>query len=148
MILLLLTLSGLVWSSEPPERPKPPEAVTGQCERNYGITKGSTLPVGFVLPGGTVACSAVVVPLSDYADLLVTEDWATLVAQRYRIDTSELERERDWYKAKLEEANQPVPWMDRPTTQRWFGRVETLATVAVVAVGLGAAYQYGTGRLK
>jgi hypothetical protein len=87
----------------------------------------------------------VAVPLSQFADLLQTEKWAKAVASQYTIQTSALEMERDWYKTKLEEESKPVPFLERPGTQRWFGRLETLVTVGVVAVGLGAAYRYGAG---
>ena len=70
------------------------------------------------------------------------------IGKRYQIDTVELERETDWYKAKLEEANQPVPWMEKPSTQRWFGRMETILVVGVVSVGLASAYSYGAGVTK
>ena len=89
-----------------------------------------------------------VVPLSDYADLLATEKWAKAVAAQYSIDTAALEADRDWYKQKLKEESKPPPFLERPGTQRWFGRLETLVTVGVVAVGLGAAYQYGAGGMK
>ena len=146
MILRLLT--AFAWGSELPERPAPPKVVDGQCKKSYGITEGQPLPSALAVSVNSAVCSAVAVPLSDYADLLATEEWATLVATRYQIDTSDLERERDWYKARLEEASKPPPFMERPTTQRWFGRIETLVTVGVVAVGLGAAYQYGPGGTK
>ena len=51
-------------------------------------------------------------------------------------------------KKKLEEESEPPPFLERPGTQRWFGRLETLVTVGVVAVGLSAAYSYGSGGLK
>jgi len=70
------------------------------------------------------------------------------VSDIYRIDTAELIMERDWYKVRLEEEIKPKPWLERPSTQRWFGRLETLVTVGVVAVGLSAAYQYGSGGFK
>jgi hypothetical protein len=90
----------------------------------------------------------VAVPLSQFSDLLQTEVWGKSVAQQYKVDTAALEMERDWYKAKLEKELEPTPWLERPSTQRWFGRLETLVTVGVVAAGLGAAYQYGSGGFK
>jgi len=131
----------------PIPRPKAPTAIDGQCARNFGINKGRSLPP-LVLNGGVAACSAVGVPLSDHADLLATEKWAEALAARYLLDVAELTHERDWYKAKLEKELEPVPWLERPSTQRWFGRLETLVTVGVVAAGLGAAYQYGSGGFK
>jgi hypothetical protein len=90
----------------------------------------------------------VAVPLSDYADLLATEKWAEAISAQYRVDVTALESEVDWHKKKLEEELQLPPFFERPGTQRWLGRLETLVTVGVVTVGLGAAYQYGAGGFK
>ena len=144
----LCLLSTLAFAADPPMRPELPSPVVGQCDKNYGLNKGPPLPSTLVDESGSATCSAVVVPLSDYADLLATEEWAKLLAKRYQIDTVELERETDWYKTKLEEANQPVPWMEKPSTQRWLGRMETILVVGVDSVGLASAYSYGAGVTK
>jgi len=143
-MLLLLALA----HADPIERPAPPEPVAGECAMVYPITRGQPLPFKLLSPSGSSACSAVAVPLSQYADLLNLEVWGKAVSDRYRIDTAELVRERDWYKARLEEESEPLPFLERPGTQRWFGRLETLVTVGVVAVGLSAAYQYGSGAVR
>tara|TARA_R110000824_G_scaffold116395_3_gene267784 strand:+ start:2113 stop:2550 length:438 start_codon:yes stop_codon:yes gene_type:complete len=145
---MILFLLGIALASDPIPRPAPPERVPGECEKMYPINLGQPLPDIFRNSPSVAACSAVVVPLSDYADLLTTEKWGEAVAQMYSIDTASLEMERDWYKDKLKEQSEPIPFLERPSTQRWFGRIETLVTVGVVAVGLGAAYQYGSGGTK
>ena len=147
MIALLLFCVGLA-SAAPPERPKPPAAVAGECLRVYPINRGTAPPSSLLSPSGVAACSAVAVPLSQYADLLKLEAWGKAVSDTYRIDTAELIRERDWYRARLDEETKPKPFLERPGTQRWFGRLETLITVGVVAAGLGAAYKYGSGGSK
>ena len=150
MIAVLLCMVGLAVAEtkDPIAKPEPPKAVAGECVMVYPINRGTPLPPKLISPPGSAACSAVAVPLSQYADLLQIEEWSKAVARRYRIDTAELTRERDWYKAKLEEESEPLPFLERPGTQRWFGRLETLVTVGVVAAGLGAAYQYGSGGFK
>ena len=153
MIRIVILIAGLLASGPAMgedllPRPKTPAPVSGQCDRNLPISEGRPLPRGLLLPSGSASCSAVAVPLSDYADLLATEKWGESVAAQYRLDVTQLKQERDWYKAKLQEELKPTPWLERPSTQRWLGRLETLATVGVVAVGLGAAYQYGTGGSK
>jgi hypothetical protein len=135
----------------PIPRPDPPDVIEGQCLQNYALSKGKPLPAGIMAyptakPVG--ACSAVIVPLSDYADLLITEEWAQAIEVQYNLDTTMLETELDWYKKRLEEESKPDSFFSRPDTQRWIGRVETLVTVGIVAVGLGAAYQYGAGGTK
>ena len=143
-----LLMSGPALSKDALPRPESPAPVAGQCDRNLPISEGRPLPRGLLLQSGSASCSAVAVPLSDYADLLATEKWGEAVAAQYRLDVTELEHERDWYKTKLEEELKPKPWLERPSTQRWLGRLETLLTVGVVAAGLGAAYQYGAGATK
>ena len=143
MILLLLT--SIAFAGDPLLRPEPAEPVDGECLKVYPIRKGQPFLPAMVSPHGVPSCSGVAVPLSDYADLLATEEWAKAVSSHYRIDTAALEADIEWYKKKLEEESEPPPFLERPGTQRWFGRLETLVTVGVVAVGLGAAYKYGAG---
>ena len=145
MILLFL---GTALALDPIARPEPPTPVEGECAKVYSINRGQPLPSPLLAPSGKASCSSVAVPLSQFSDLLQTEQWAKAVASQYSIKTNELEMERDWYKSKLEEESKPPPFLERPGTQRWLGRLETLVTVGVVAVGLGAAYQYGAGGSK
>jgi hypothetical protein len=147
MSAVLIAMLGVALSN-PIERPETPPVVVGECAMVYPITRATPLPPKLISPSGSASCSAVAVPLSQYADLLQIEKWGKAVSDRYRIDTAELTRERDWYKAKLEEESEPPHFLERPGTQRWFGRLETLVTVGVVAVGLGAAYNYGSGGLR
>lgn len=147
-LLLLLSLFASAQANELPERPAAPVPVPGECFRNYGITKNKPLPKELTVDLMSASCSAVAVPLSDYTDLLATEQWAKLVSTRYQIDTAELTRERDWYKARLDQELQPKPWIERPATQRWLGRIETIVIVGVVTAGLGATYHYASGAGK
>ena len=152
-MILLLSLTLLTWADGGPgskalTRPEPPLTVDGECKTVLPMPKGQPLPEGLRISHPSAPCSAVVVPLSDYADLLATEKWGEAIAQQYRVDVAALEMERDWYKSKLEAESEPLPWLLRPETQRWFGRIETLITVGVVAAGFGAAYSYGAGATK
>jgi hypothetical protein len=148
VILLLLCLTGDAGAEGLIARPEKPAEVEGECEKVYPIRRGQPLPSPVLSPSGTADCSSVAVPLSQYADLLATEKWAKAIAAQYVVDTSALRMDVDWYKKKLEEESEPLPFLERPSTQRWFGRLETLVTVGVVAVGLSAAYQYGSGGFK
>ncbi len=145
---MTLLFLGMALASEPIKRPEAPKAVVGECPKVYSINRGQPLPSPLLSPSGKANCSSVAVPLSQFSDLLQTEVWGKSVAQQYKVDTAALEMERDWYKAKLEKELEPTPFLERPGTQRWFGRLETLVTVGVVAAGLGAAYQYGSGGFK
>ena len=145
MILLLL---GAALAFEPIERPAPPESVDGECSRVYPINRGQPLPSPLFSPSGNAGCSSVAVPLSQFADLLQTEVWGDAVYRQCCIITAALEMELDWYKKKIEEESQPLPFFERPGSQRWMGRIETLVTVGIVAATIGAAYQYGAGATK
>ena len=148
-MLFLLWLVSPAMGADLPSRPEPPEPVAGQCAKNLPVREGRPLPPLLLDSSPALAaCSGVVVPLSDYADLLSVEKWAKAIEAQYQVATAALEADRDWYKKKLEEESKPPPFLERPGTQRWFGRLETLVTVGVVAVGLSAAYQYGSGGLK
>jgi uncharacterized protein (DUF2164 family) len=67
------------------------------------------------------------------------------IQSQYKIEVTKLNMEIDWYKEKLEQANQPVPWVEKPTTQRWLGRIETIVVVGIVTAGLGTTYYYASG---
>tara|TARA_Y100000034_G_scaffold80605_1_gene96710 strand:+ start:170 stop:607 length:438 start_codon:yes stop_codon:yes gene_type:complete len=145
---MTLLLLGVALAADPIPRPTPPKKVVGECDRVLSISRGTVLPGSLLSPSGSAKCSAVAVPLSDFQDLLATEKWGEATYKRYLIDVAALEMERDWYMSKYEEETKPKPFLERTGTQRWFGRLETLVTVGVVAVGLSAAYQYGSGGFK
>ena len=144
MMTILLFL-GMASASDPIERPATPNTVEGECYKVIPINKGKAVSQVVVDSSGVAKCSAVVVPLSQFSDLLQTEQWGGAIQSQYKIETSMLQMEIDWYKSKLDEETQPKPWMERPATQRWFGRIETVLIVGVVTIGLGATYQYGAG---
>jgi len=148
IILYFFLGSGVARAGDLIERPASPRPIAGQCAKNIPVRKGEVISPVVLSPRGLASCSGVLVPLSDYADLLATEKWAVAVAAQYAVDTKALEMDLEWYKKKLKEESEPPPFLERPGTQRWFGRLETLVTVGVVAVGLSAAYQYGSGGFK
>lgn len=147
MIGILLFL-GTVFASDSIDRPVAPAPVQGECAKVIAINKSQSISPTILGSDGVSKCSAVAVPLSQFADLLQTEKWGVAVQSQYRIETSRLEMEIYWYKNKLELANKPAPWLDRPTTQRWLGRVETIIIVGIVTAGIGATYHYSAGAGK
>tara|TARA_R110000822_G_scaffold8575_12_gene33685 strand:+ start:4180 stop:4623 length:444 start_codon:yes stop_codon:yes gene_type:complete len=147
--LILSLLVGVALGVPPlPERPAPPDRVPGECDTNYPISLGRSLPDGLATPSVLANCSAVAVPLSEYADLLGTERWSIAIEKRYKLDTFVLKNERDWYKNRLEEELLPKSFVERPSTQRWLGRIEMIVVVGIVTAGLGTTYYYGSGGLK
>ena len=145
MTMTILLFLGMALASDPIERPATPNPVEGECYKVIPINKGKAVSRVVVDSAGVAKCSAVAVPLSQFSDLLQTEQWGVAIQSQYKIETSMLQMEIDWYKTKLKEEMQPQPWMERPATQRWFGRIETVLIVGVVTIGLGATYQYGAG---
>ena len=131
-----------------PERPAPPEKVQGECRVNYPISQGRLLPEGLAISSVQASCSAIAVPLSEYADLLATEQWSLALDKRYKIDTLLLEKDLEWYKNRLAEETKQKPFLERPSTQRWLGRIETLIVVGIVSASIGATYHYTSGAGK
>ena len=74
--------------------------------------------------------------------------WGVSAYKIANIEISSLEMQRDWYKNRLEDQLKPKPWIDRPSTQRWLGRIETIVIVGIVTAGLGATYHYSAGAGK
>ena len=142
--MLWLLLSSLAFA-DLPERPEPPKSIAGQCSKNFALTKGRPLPAELSADVSFTRCSAVAVPLSDYADLLATEKWGLATYKIASIEIASIEMERDWYKNRLEGELKPKPWLDRPSTQRWLGRIETMVVVGIVTAGLGTTYYYSSG---
>jgi|TARA_R100000084_G_scaffold34142_1_gene13497 hypothetical protein len=145
--LIFALLSSLAWA-ELPAKPSPPDIIPGQCAKVFPINKGQPLPVELSIDLSSASCSAVAVPLSDYADLLSLEKWGNSTYKISSIEISQLQMERDWYKNQLNDALKPKPWLERPATQRWLGRIETIVIVGVVTAGLGATYYYTSGAGK
>ena len=144
----LLLFLGLAYASDPIERPDAPDPVKGECLKVLPINEHKPLPTALFENTGIAKCSAVAVPLSQFSDLLQTEKWGVALQSQYRIETSRLEMERDWYKEQLNDALKPKPWLERPGTQRWLGRIETIVIVGIVTAGLGATYHYTSGAGK
>lgn len=134
MILALLASAAL--AGDAPERPAPPPAIDGECSATMGITIGKPLPTSLVGDGNSVSCSAIVVPLSDYQDLLQTEAWAESIAALYVIDVAHIEFERDWFRAELVKSEEPMPFWSRPGTMIGVGGLAGVASVLVSAYAL------------
>lgn len=147
-MIIFLWVASVLASPSFIDRPAPPEKVDGECSKSYPISRGQLLSDKLVSSSVHASCSAVAVPLSDYADLLSTEKWSEAIEQQCKIEMSQLNHDLDWYKARLEQETKEKPFIERPGTQRWLGRIETIAIVGIVSVGLASAYSYGAGVAK
>ena len=143
MIAFLLSVAVAVAGDNLLVRPPLPDAQPTECHRSFSITKGQPAPKA-VFKDGFALCDAVIEPTSSLAFLLALEKYERASARLHAVDLELVQSERDWYKLKYEQASKPPRWIDKPETQRWLGRLEMLATVGVVASGVGIAYKYGT----
>jgi len=141
----ILLFLGMAFASDPIDRPVAPDPVDGECVKVVSINKNQTISTIITNSDGIAKCSAVAVPLSQFSDLLQTEKWGVAIQSQYKIEVARLDMEIDWYKNKLEQADQPVPWIEKSSTQRWLGRIETIVIVGIVTAGLGATYHYTSG---
>jgi len=121
-----------------------PQPVPGECAQAFAIQKGARIPPGIVDANGVALCSGVLEPASSFAYLLAVETEAQTRDKVHALDVSILQTERDWYRSELAK-ERSADWWKRPAAQRWFGRLEMLATVGIVAGGFGAAYNFGKG---
>lgn len=137
VLLLLLGLSPAA-ALDPPTRPAAPKAVDGECKKVIPLARGQSPSTDLLHRDGVVACSAVAVPLSQYADLLNAEIWAEQLDARYRIDTAHLEWQIGWYQGELEQAREPIPVLSRPITHVVVGLVGGIGIVLTTAYALQA----------
>jgi len=145
MMMTILLFLGMAFASDPIDRPSTPDPVVGECFKVVPINKSKPFSSIILGSDNLAKCSAVAVPLSQFSDLLQTEQWGVAIQSQYKIETARLDMEIDWYKTKLDQANKPVPWIEKPSTQRWLGRMETIVIVGIVTAGLGATYHYSSG---
>lgn len=116
-----------------------PQSDPNDCERSLFIEYGKPIPFELAGPNGVAKCSAIVEPPASFAYLLAVETRSETADRLYALDVSMLETERDWFRSELEQ-QRDRPWWQTPEAQRWFGRLEMLAVVGIVAGSMGAAY--------
>lgn len=120
------------------DKPEPPTPVEGECAEIYGLDLGGSLPTGLLDDADKAACSAIIVPISQYQDLLQVEIWGSYVANRYRLDVEMLTLQRDWYK---EAYGKPVPLFQRPGVLLSIGTAVGVGAVAASAWSLNVIAQ-------
>ena len=141
MIAALLVSVAL--AGDPLIRPVVPEPVAGECARSVPLRAGEPVPAALLGSDGLVKCSAVAEPVSRVAYLLAVERHRDGLEALHSLDLRLLEAERDWYRDAYVKAGAPEAWYLRPSVQRWGGRFEALACVAVVGAVLAGVYNGG-----
>ena len=132
-MMLLLFIVSTAYGAEPPDLPEKLEASESQCIKSYAFEESVPIPKG-VIDGQVAACSGVLIPTSDVADLVNYRTYSESLRELYRLDTQQLESEMAVLKAQNDALNQPVPWIKTPKGQRWVGRVEVAAVVSSVLI--------------
>lgn len=117
--------------------PTPPEKFPGDCDQSIAIRVGGSLSSAIVGPDGFAVCSAVAMPPGQVAYLLKLEEYHHARERLHALDVELLETERNWYRDQLATKSAPVPWYETPAAQRWGGRLEVLAVVAIFGAGFG-----------
>lgn len=142
-LLLMLTLAVGHAQADPPQLPDRPaeaEPPDEQCEQAMPIRQGDPLDPELV-DGMVARCNAVAVPTTTLAHLMALEGYGDEVAGMYQMEVGVLVAERDSLAYQLEQAQQPAPWLQRPQTQRWLGRLEVVAVVGLTAGVAVAVYR-------
>ena len=140
MMPMLFAWWALAYAAEPPLRPDPPEPLPTDAPDVAELLHGQPLPLWLVDKQGRAQYDAMVLPRWRAADYRSLEEHLGRVERLYLVETTVLDArvailegqvaDRD---ARIEALQAPEPWLERAATQRWMGRMETLATV--VAVG-------------
>jgi len=126
-------LNGAPWLPGLPDEPAP---LDNQCPREVALVPGRPVPEELLDADGLVRCSGVLVPTSTYAYHLRVEASHRALGDLYRLDVGRLEAELAMSEWKLAQLDQPLPWWERPQVQRWAGRLEVGASVALTAWAL------------
>ena len=123
--------------SAPHERPEPAPRGESECSV-VELKVGEPIPESLLILGVS-RCNGLVMPESEVLSLYSVEIWADKLEAEYRLDVAALDLEVKHYK---QAASTPIPWRDKPETQRWFGRADVIVPVAigiiVSAIILGA----------
>lgn len=144
MIGLLLIIS-LGWSGDSLAFPSRGEPTPGDCDRAVPVRIGDPIPSGVAGADGYAKCTGVILPPSQLAYLLKLEAYVKASERMHILDVDLLKQERNYYRDQLTIATRPPIWYEKPSVQRWAGRVETLIAVGLAASALSLGYDAGRG---
>jgi len=141
----LLLMISLGWSGDSLEFPSQGEPAPGDCDRAVPVRAGDLIPSEVVSADGLATCTGVILPPSQLAYLLKLEAYVKASERMHMLDVDLLKQERDYFRDQLTIATRPPIWYERPSVQRWAGRVETLIAVGLAASALSMGYDAGRG---
>ncbi len=140
-----ILMISLGWSGESLAFPSPGQPAPGDCDRAVPVRIGDPIPSGVAGADGLAVCTGVILPPSQLAYLLKLEAYVKASERMHMLDVDLLKQERNYYRDQLTIATRPPIWYERPSVQRWAGRVETLIAVGLAASALSLRYDAGRG---
>lgn len=144
MIAFLYLLS-LGWADDKLIRPVMGQDGVNDCAQAIPVRAGQPFPSLATGANGQAKCSGVLLPPAQLAYLLKLEEYVEAVERMHMLDIDLLKQERNVLKNQLAIANEPIPWHERPSTQRWVGRIETLVAVGLAASMIKLSYNQSRG---
>ena len=139
--MILLMLAAPLWAGDVLGRPIRPDPVESECPASIPIRAGLLASPELIGPDGVFLCTAVAEPVSSLAHMLALEKYHEAREQLHSLDVRLLEAERDYWQDRHTQDTVRA-WYDKPSVQRWTGRIETLIVVAVVAATIGVTYDW------
>lgn len=134
---MILNVS-LAFGLEPPDMPNQMPPGKNSCFE-FSIKSGEPLPEGLLDERGLARCTGVVLPTESVVYYLSLEEWAEATNSFVKLQHDFYSNELELSQWKISQLDRPL---NRPSTQRWLGRLETLAVVGITAgaiVGVDAA---------
>lgn len=129
-----------------PGRPVAPEPIEGQCPRAWTLEAGKPAPTALleVKSGKVIAkCSAVAVPSSKAAHLLLVANAYDESRQIHGLHVRRLSEDADYWKQRALTAEAPIPWHLRPGSQQAIGGAKVLVAVGLAVLALRATTEVG-----
>lgn len=128
---VIALLASLAYAEPLPE-PVKPEPVADECPSVAAIVPGEPLP-DWLHRDGVALCGATLLPTSEAAHTLDRIAWGEATDRMYRLDVAQWDRDRAWYTLRLEAAEEPPPWHQRPGPARTLGVIEGAGAVLLGA---------------
>jgi len=141
----ILLVSSLGWAGGSLVVPVEGDPAPGECAQAVPVRIGDPIPSGVVGADGYATCTGIIVPPAQLAYLLKLDAYVKASEGMHMLDVDLLKQERNYYRDQLTIATRAPIWYERPSVQRWAGRVETLIAVGLAASALRLGYDAGRG---
>ena len=146
MIPLLLSLSLGLAHADSLVAPTQGESAPNDCTEAIPVRTGRPLPSLVAGADGQAVCTGVILPPAQLAYLLKLEAYVKASEKMHMLDIDLLKQERNFYRDQLAIATRSPVWYEKPSVQRWAGRLETLVAVGLAASVVSMRYDGSGGR--